>query len=753
MNAVNKIEAQTQMSGEISDHDIMRRLEEATPQIGRRGFLALSGMAGAGLVLGFSLGGKAAQAAAAEVTLNAYVRIAPSGAVMIYAKTPEMGNGSKTALPMIVAEQLDADWSKVQIVQAPIVKELYGEQFSNGSRTIRVYSDEMHQAGAVARAMIVAAAAKQWNVPASECVTANSVVTHKSGKTASYGALASAAATMPVPDAKTVPLKARKDWKLIGTNKGGFDNPKLVTGQPIFGIDVTMPNMVYAAFEKCTATGGKAASANLDEIKKLPGIKDAFILEGTGSLDDCQPGVAIIATSTWAAFEAKKKLKVEWDLTKASKDDSAEITKTALEWSKQDNGNGKVLTEVGDIKGGFANAAKTLEAAYYYPFLAHATLEPMNTTAWVHDGVIEAWSPSQGLDRAKPQLSKVFGIPEDKLVLHYTRLGGGFGRRGRADYLCEAVAIAQKVKAPVKLTWTREDDFAHDYYRAANFHFFKAGVDKQGKISAWQNKFMTFTNDGAKPVMAGGMDEDEFPAVLMHNVHVSQSLLPLVRPTGFWRAPLSNGAVFCDQSFMHELAVAAGRDHVEFLLDAVANARTEGPGAKDFDVARATAVIKKVADMAKWGRKLPDRRALGIAFHPGNAGYLAEVAEVSVDAKKKVTIHKVWAAVDCGHVINMSGAMAQVEGSIIDAISTMASLEVTFVKGVAQQTNFGQYPLLRMPNAPPPVEIAFLQSDIHPTGLGEPALPPLAPAVCNAIFTATGDRIRSLPISKSGYSI
>ncbi len=754
MNAVNPIVA----SPELNDHDIMERLEANAPDMRRRNFLKLTGVTGAGLVLGFTMGAKSAKAASGAfvepMMLNAYVRIAPNGDVIIYAKTPEMGNSTKTSLPMIVAEQLDADWNHVRIEQAPVVLEIYGEQFSNGSRSIRVYSDEMHQAGATARAMLVAAAAQQWKVPAEEITTANSVATHaKSGKKATYGQLAMAAADQVIPDPKTLKLKKRADWTIIGTKKTGCDNGKVVTGQPLFGIDQTAKGLVYAAYEKCPQPGGFPKSFNVDEIKKMRGVKDAFIVEGNNSLDDCQAGVAIIADSTWNAFQAKKKLKVEWDLAKASKDDSIEITNTAREWAKQENGNGKVITQAGDLKAGFDAGVKTLEAEYYYPFLAHATLEPMNTTAWVHDGMIEAWSPNQGLDRAKPQVAKAFKVPEKSLIFHHTRLGGGFGRRGRADYLCEAIAIAQKVNGPVKYTWTREDDFAHDYYRAANFHFYKAAVDKTGNVSAWQDKFFTFTNDGKTPVMAGALSADEYPVVVMHNTTVSQSLMPLVRPTGFWRAPIHNGTVFCHQSFMHELALAGGREHVEFTLEHIENARKAGPGAKDFEPERAAAVVKKVAQMSNWGKTPAAGHALGFAFFPGNNGYHAEVAEISLDAKKKVTIHNIWAAIDCGHVINMSGALAQVEGSIIDGLSTMSTLEVTFVKGVAQQTQFGAYTPMRMPASPPPVQIEFIQSDIHPTGLGEPALPLIAPAICNAIFSLTGERIRTLPINKHGYTL
>ena len=696
-------------------------------------------------MLGFSMG-RANAAAAGDTVVNAFVRISPDGTAILYAKSPEMGQGIKTALTMIIAEQMDADWTKVRVEQAPINTKVFGEQWTNGSRSIREYSDQMHEAGATVRAMLIAAAAKQWSVSATECTTAKSMVTHKaSGKSLSYGALAQAASTMPVPDAKTLVLKTRKDWKLLGTRVTGVDNAKVVTGQPLFGIDVAVPGMVYASYTKCPAQSGMVTSANLDHIKTLPGVKDAFVIQGNNNSEQVFQGVAIIATSTWAAFSAKQALKIVWDESGASKSNSTETQKAADALAKQE---GKaVITETGDVNAAYASAAKTLEATYTVPFLVHANIEPQNTTAWVHDGVIEIWSPSQSCDKGQEAVAKIAGLPLEKVTVHQTRLGTGLGRRGHNDYMFEAVAIAQKVNAPVKLMWTREDDMAHDFYRPAAQHTFKASLDKGGKVTAWADHFVTLSHDGQKPVIAGQLNKNEFPAPLAPNVHVTQTMLPWGTRCGTWRAPRSNGMVFAIQSFLHELSIAAGRDHLAFLTDFLS-----GEGAEGYDEARAVATLKAAAAKAGWGtRKLPAGHALGIGFHPGSGGYITEIAEVSVDAKKKIKVHQAWAAVDAGPIISLSGAEGQVEGSMQDGFSTMG-LQIDFENGRAKQSNFGEYPLLRI-NQAFPVDVTFIQSDAHPTGLGEGALPPIIPAVTNAVFTLTGVRIRSLPVAKHGFSI
>jgi isoquinoline 1-oxidoreductase beta subunit len=719
--------------------------------LGRRGFLKMAGAGG--LALAFGLRPNSAIAAASDAgTLNAYVIVAPDNSVTIFGTNPEIGQGIKTAFAMIIAEELDADWSRVKVETAAVDPKRYGNQSSGGSMSIPRNWDTLRRAGATARAMLVAAAAEEWKVPATECSTDKSSVIHAAtGRKFSYGDLAIKASRQAVPDASTVPLKSRQDYKLLGSRVTGVDNLQVVTGKPLFGIDVRLPGMLYANYTKCPAVGGKVSSANLDEIKTLPGVKDAFVLDGNGRQEEVMPGVAVIATSTWRAFNAKKALKINWDESQASKDDSTKASAKARELAKEPGDH--VIANVGDVDRAFGKAAKTVDAFYEYPFLCHVTLEPMNTTAWFHDGTMEIWSPSQSPTRGLTQVAALLNLPEDKVVVHQTRVGGGFGRRGTNDFICEAAAIAMKVKAPVKLTWMREDDMAHDFHRVAGFHAFKGALDADGKLTAWQDHLITFTADGKQPVHGGNLPAAEFPVNVLANARTTQSMMPLMIPCGSWRAPGSNGFAYAIEGFIHELAVAAGRDHLEFRLEMLGDPRWLKPGdPASLHTGRAAAVIKLAAEKAGWGKAMPKGSGMGLAFHFCHLGHVAEVAEVSVDEKKKLTVHRITVAADVGPVINLSGAEAQCQGAALDGLSTMMGHQIDIEQGRIKQLNFADYPLLRMRSAPA-VDVHFIQSEFSPTGLGEPALPPVAAAVCNAIFAATGDRIRKLPLSKSGYSI
>jgi isoquinoline 1-oxidoreductase subunit beta len=732
--------------------------------MGRRSFIKLAGFAGGGLVLAFNLDTRVARAADGHLptestTLNAFVRVAPDNTITLYSKGPEIGQGIKTAFGLIIAEELDADWKTVKVDQAPINPKVYGYQGAGGSTSIPRGWDQLRQAGATARAMLVAAAAKQWNVPVSECNASGSCVSHTpSGRKLSYGALAKAAAAQPVPDATKVPLKTRADYKLLGKRYTGVDNIKVVTGKPLFGIDVQMPGMLYANYVKCPAVGGKVKSANLDEIKKMRGVVDAFVLDGTGNPAEVMPGVAIIAKSTWEAFKAKAALKVDWDESSASKDSLTQAAAKAKEISAK---MPAPADKVGDVDAAFASAAKVVEVSYDYAMVSHQQLEPENSTAWWHDGTMEIWTPSQQADRGLTIVANMLKLPEDKVTIHQTRAGGGFGRRLLNDYMCEAAAIAMKVNAPVKLQWKREDDFAHDFFRAGGFHFLKGAVDKAGKLTAVQNHLVSFSVDGSRPVSGGGRSNNSFPTDMAPNVRYAVSLMPLQIPCGPWRAPTDNVQMFVAGSFLHELSVAAGRDHVEFLLEwfarplAAPATPAQGPPpdpSRSYNPSRAAGVLKLAAEKSGWGKKLPAGRGLGIAFGCSYGGHVAEAVELSVDAQKHVTVHKITVVSDIGPIINMSGAENQAQGGAIDALSTAMGLEIAVEQGRIQQTNFGDYPLLRISSAPP-VDVHFIQSDFRPAGLGEPCVPPLAAALGNAIFAATGERVRTMPFKRAGYTI
>ncbi len=739
--------------------DIIREMEEVAPSaqaLDRRRFLKLTGLASGGLVLAFSILPAPVKAQGAAGTdafaPNAYLRISPDGGILIYSKAPEIGQGIKTAFPMIVAEELDADWKDVRVEQAPIKPEIYGRQSAGGSRSIPTGWDPLRRAGAVARAMLVSAAAKKWNVAESELTTEKSKVVHgPSKRTLSYGALANDAAALPVPDEKTIRLKDRKDFKLLGTRVPGVDNLKIVTGQPLYGIDQVQPGMLYATYTKAPATGGRVASANLDEIKRMPGVKDAFVLDGNGKVAELMPGVAIVATSTWAAIKAKRALKVDWDESAASKDSWTDATAKARDLSSR--APAKILKETGNVDAALGGA-KTIEALYTYPYLSHAPMEPQNCTAsYKTDGSIEIWAPTQAPDRALDIIAGLVGTDKSKVLIHQTRAGGGFGRRLSNDYMCEVSAISKRIGMPVKLQWTREDDMAHDFYRPGGFHSFKCAVDAKGKLVAWSDHFITFTTDGNNTTASGDMDVDVFPGPLVANYRVGQSMIASGTPTGPWRAPRSNGIAFAVQSFLHELSVAGGRDHAEFLLEIMGEPRWLDPKTENqLNTGRAAAVIKLAAEKGGWGKPMPKGRALGLAFYFSHSGHFAEVADVSVDANRKVVVHKITMAADVGPIVNMSGAETQCQGAIIDGLSTMLGLEITVENGRPQQSNFDKYPVLKMAHAPE-VEVNFIQSDFPPTGLGEPALPPVAAAVCNAIYTATGERVRTLPLTRAKFTV
>ncbi len=732
----------------------------AVARLDRRGFLQLTGLAGGGLMLAFSLrpAGAATDPAGATAdrdTLapSAYLRISTAG-ILIHATQPECGQGVKTAMPMIIAEELDAAWSDVEVRQSWISEADFGRQFAGGSTGIPRVWLPMRRAGAVARAMLLAAAAERWGVAVEECTTANSHVLHaSSGRRAAYIALAEAAAHLPVPDPDHIPLKSREAFRLLGTRITGVDNTALVTGQPLFGSDQQLPDMLHAAYVKCPAIGGRVRSANLDVIRALPGIESAFILEGNGDLTELKPGIAILGRETWAVMQAREALEVEWDETGAARDDWAETRAQALRLAEA--AGAERLAAHGDTAKALAEAATTVEALYSYAFVAHAQLEPQTCTAWYHadEGRMELWAPTQTPQRAVSNVAGLLGLDEAAITLHQLRMGGGFGRRLVNDPVCEAAAIAYRVGRPVKLQWTREDDMRHDYLRAGGFHALKGAVDPEGRAVAWQNHFITFTADGRTPVFGGHLQPTEDLGHLIANFRLERTQLPWLSPCGFWRAPGASVFAFALQGFLHELSTAAGRDHLEFLLEILGEPRwLEPDNTWALHTGRAADVLKLAAAQAGWGRPLPEGHALGLAFYFSHAAHVAQVAEVSVEDGQRIRVHEVTVACDVGQIVNLSGAENQSEGSVIDGLSAMAGQQLTHEQGRVRESNFDRYPLLRMPQAPR-VRTHFIQSDWAPTGLGEPVLPPVAPAVCNAVYTACGRRIRHLPISQDGFTL
>lgn len=715
----------------------------------------LTSVGAGGLTLAFSMASRAEAEDEAVKPLSAYVRVAPDGTVTITAKNPEVGQGVKTMLPMLIAEELDVAWENVRIEQADSDPKAFGRQFAGGSMATPLHWDELRRVGAVARAMLIQAAATAWNCGPGDCTTLPGEVIHKaSGKKRTYGSLALACANVTAPDPKSLTLKDPKTYRIIGKPKAQYDVAKIVTGEPLFGIDVRRPGMLYATYEKAPVFGAKVAGADLDAAKAVKGVRKAFVVEGDPNAmnpgpgnvgQGLMPGVAVVADSWWAARKGRDKLNTKWAEHPTSKQSSklfAEQAKALAAGKAQ-----RTARNDGDVDAALKASAKTVEAAYSYPFLSHANLEPQNCTAEFKDGKLEIWAPTQNPEPGRQLTAKTLGLKPEDITVHMIRGGGGFGRRLANDYMVEAAWIARETGAPVKLLWTREDDMAHDHYRPAGFHFFRGGLDAAGSVTAWHDHFVTF-GEGATPAPSAGMSAAEYPARFVPNCRLEVSSMPLGVPTGPLRAPGSNALAFVMQSFIDELAHAAGADPLAFQIKLLGDKPTVGEAPAAYGAGRMRGVLQAVGEMSGWGKtKLPKGEGMGVACYYSHLGYFAEVAHVACTPDGAVKVKKVWVAADVGsQIINPYGAMNQVQGSVLDGISEALHQAITIDAGRVEQSNFTDYPLMRISEAPA-VEVKFLKTEFPPTGLGEPALPPAIPALTNAIFAATGKRIRSLPIT------
>ncbi|KMS57426.1 xanthine dehydrogenase family protein molybdopterin-binding subunit [Sphingobium cupriresistens] len=717
--------------------------------LSRRGFISASLLAGGGLL--FDLNVPLARAAdGTPVILTAFIRILPDNRVVIGAKNAEIGQGAKTMLPMMIAEELSVDWSQVTIEQTHADAKVFGGQSAGGSRTTPREWLPTRQAGAAARAMLVAAAAQGWGVAPETLKTAGGTVSDpKSGKSATYASLATAAAKLPAPDPATLKLTDPADFRIIGQSVVGVDTPAIVAGKPLFGIDFKLPNMLYAVLETCPAFGGTIKSVNLDEVKALPGVAHVLPIKGDGTPESGFDGVAILSKSWWSANQARDALKIDWDVSAVSGFSTESYASEAA--AKRKGKADAEIVRTGDVDAAFASAARTVTADYDYPFLAHGTLEPQNCTALFKDGAVEIWAPTQNPESGRGLVAKALNLPPEKIRINFTRIGGGFGRRLMNDYMVQAASIAAQVPGvPVKLLWNRQQDIQRDFYRPAGWHGFRAALDKGGKLTAFHDHFVTFGKDG-KPVRSAEMPASELPAGLIDNVLLEQSFLSTNMPTGWLRAPGSNALAFVTQAFLDEVAQAAGKDLPTLMLELLRDPKElpRGPNQPPFVTARAQGVIEKALAMGGWATRkaLPRGTGKGFAFYYSHMGYFAEVLEVAiVDGMPKVKT--VWVAGDVGsQIINPINALHQAQGSVIEGLGqALAGQQITQVAGAVEQANYDTHPYLRIADAPR-IVVEFVKTDYPPTGLGEPALPPVIPALVNAIHAATGKRIRTLPVT------
>ena len=715
-----------------------------TMALDRRALLKAGLVAGGSLAFDFTL----AATASTAVPINAFVRIAPDNSVTIGAHYPEIGQGVRTMLPMLIAEEMDLDWAQVRVEPTLADEKRYGQQITGGSESTPLNWLPMRQAGAAARAMLVAAAAARWGVEPASLTTRAGVVSHAaSGRSLPYAALAEATARLAPPDARTITLKNPADFRIIGTSVKGVDTPAIVAGKPLFGIDTQMPGMAYAAIEMCPAFGGTIKRAGLGKARALPGVRHVMTLNtgiNPGGADDA---VAIVADSWWTADKARAALDIEWADAEARKHSTAgyEAAATAAMGAPP----AKAIVTSGDAAAALARAARVIKADYHYPFLAHATLEPQNCTALWHGDRIEIWAPTQWPEDGRALVTKALGIAPEAVTIHLVRAGGGFGRRLQNDYMVQVAQIARAVPGvPVKLINSRSDDLRHDFYRPAGWHRLQAGIDADGKLLALTDHFISFGKDG-KTVRAAEFNPAEFPLQVLGDVSVGQSLLATNVPTGWLRAPTSNAMAFVFQGFLDEVAAAGGRDLPALMRDLLGVPR-ELPGSDGlpgFHTGRARAVVDKVTAMAGWPGT-PPGKSRGFGFYFSHRGYFAEVVEISLGKAGAVAVEQVFVAADIGsQIINPINARHQVEGAIIDGLGqALAGQAIEIVDGAVTQANFDNYPLPRIETTPK-ITLEFLISDFPPTGLGEPSLPPVIPALANAIHAATGKRIRRLPIT------
>jgi isoquinoline 1-oxidoreductase subunit beta len=726
--------------------------------VNRREFLKKGAAGGAALVVGFYLppdafGDQAeGQEKKTPNPFNAWVHISPDDQVTLILGKSEMGQGVMTSLPMILAEELSVEWRKVKVEQAPTDPKIY-EHGTGGSGSVSGSWLPLRRAGAAAREMLVAAAAQKWGVSPDTCKAANGQVVHGNPERyLSYGELVEAAAKLPIPNFNTVPLKNSNDFTLVGHDTRRFEARDKADGAAKFGIDSRVPDMLFAVVARCPVFGGKIASFDATKAKAVPGVRGVIQFETSGRGASTNGGIAVLADNSWAAIRGRNALAIKWDEGSAANESTAELRKQFLANAAKP---GKIVRNDGDADSTLSASLKKIEAAYELPFAAHACMEPMNCTVHIRPDGAEAWVPTQAPQWAQGVIAEAAKLPPEKVIVHTTLMGGGFGRRYQADFVMEAAQVAKAAGKPVMVLWTREDDMQHDFYRPASYHKMQGALDVNGNLAAWKH-FQTSTSiaakwrqDGAEKPWEGEFGTGATLPYTTPNLRIEYTLAESSVPRAWWRSVEHSSSGFVVESFVDELAAAASQDPLAFRMKLIGGDRKiprfgEGPDAPPLDTARLKGVLQLAAEKAGWGQPLPKGQGRGIATFYSFKSYTAAVAEVSVK-DGAVKVHRLVYAVDCGRPINPDGVRAQVESAAIYGLSAALHDAITIKGGRIEQSNFNDYQMPRMSETPK-TEVYVVMSKEEPTGIGEPGLPVVAPAVCNAIFAATGKRVRRLPI-------
>ncbi len=722
--------------------------------ISRRKFMVRSTVAGAGLLVGLRFSGPMLLSQESEKAkkkspvnpFDAYIHVKPDGKISLIVAKSEMGQGIKTGLAMILAEEADVDFNAVSVEQAETRPDIYEHMGTGGSGSTMENFMPLRRAGATVRELMITAAAQKWNVPKTECDAKKGLVRHtKSSRQTRYGELVEAASKLPLPDPDKVPLKNESEFELIGHATPRVDIPSKVNGSAGFGLDVRVPDMLFAVVARCPTFGGKPAHFEASKAKAAPGVRDVFEIPALGKDMYTAGGIVVVADSTWAAMKGRDALQIEWDRGPAASESSASLRESLRAAASRP---GKRIRNDGNVDEALPSSAKRVEAVYEFPHLAHATMEPMNITVHARDNEAEVWAPTQSPDWVQRTVAKLLDLPPQKVIVHTTLLGGGFGRRYMADYPAEATQIAKVVGKPVQLVWSREDDMTHDFYRPAACHRMRGAVNQAGHPLLWSHT-ITSTSIGAFWGAPDKLEESEVGGAkqmpyAIPNVRLEYAAVPSSVPPLWWRSVEHSFNGFAVECFIDELAAGAGKDPVEFrrgLLVKPANWKPKDED--DPDPSRLRGVLDIAAEKAGWGKPLPKGKGRGIASYHSFGSYIAEAAEVTVSGKD-FKIDRIVAAIDCGQVVNPESVRAQAESAIIYGLSAALKNEITIKDGAVEQSNFDGYDPIRIDEAPP-IEVHLLKSKEDPGGMGEPALPPAAPAVANAIFAASGKRLRRLP--------